>query len=61
MVNNYTFVIISIMEHFQFLCEGKIGREAASKLLEKEVFGSYLVRLSAKLWGYTISVKCKFG
>ncbi len=38
---------------------GKIGRDAASKLLEKEVFGSYLVRLSAKLWGYTVSVKSK--
>lgn len=36
---------------------GKIGRESAMKVLEHEPVGSYLVRLSAKLWGYTVSVK----
>ncbi len=27
------------------------------KVLQNEPTGSYLVRLSAKLWGYTVSVK----
>lgn len=39
---------------------GKIGRDAAAKMLENEPLGSYLVRLSAKLWGYTVSVKSEF-
>lgn len=37
---------------------GKIGRESANRVLEKQPIGSFLVRLSAKLWGYTVSVKC---
>lgn len=38
---------------------GKIGRESASRVLENEPIGSYLVRLSPKLWGYTVSVKSR--
>lgn len=36
---------------------GKVGRETAMRVLESEVIGSYLVRMSAKLWGYTVSVR----
>ena len=50
--------IIIIMDIILNLA-GKTGREAASKTLENEPIGSYLVRLSAKLWGYTVSVKSK--
>ena len=36
---------------------GSLERERAEKVLEGRPVGSYLVRLSAKVWGYTISVK----
>ena len=36
---------------------GKLGRQLASKLLESKPIGSYLVRLTNKLWGYAVSVK----
>lgn len=38
---------------------GRLGRGPAEALLEKKSVGSYLVRLSVKIWGYTISVKSK--
>lgn len=47
-VNNYLFGIITI---------GKIKRETADALLQPKPSGMYLVRLSHKIWGYTISVK----
>lgn len=36
---------------------GSLDRERAERLLEGRPVGSYLVRLSTKVWGYTISVK----
>jgi SH2 domain-containing protein 4A len=36
---------------------GRLGRTQAEGLLEERSVGSYLVRLSANNWGYTISVK----
>lgn len=43
-----------------YISTGKIGRESAVKLLQNEPVGSYLIRLSAKLWGYTASVKSEY-
>lgn len=42
-----------------FLPPGKLGREASAKLLELKPAGSFLVRLSSKMWGYTVTVKSK--
>jgi hypothetical protein len=36
---------------------GRLGRAKAEYLLDTKPVGSYLVRLSLKTWGYTISVK----
>jgi len=44
-------VSISIWFH------GTLSRDGAVKLLELKPIGSFLVRLSTKIWGYTISVK----
>ena len=43
----------SISPWFHGLCD----RERAEKLLEDKPVGSYLVRLSTRVWGYTISVR----
>ena len=37
-----------------------MGRGPAESLLALKPVGSYLVRLSVKTWGYTISVKSEF-
>lgn len=42
-----------------YCMSGRLGRVPAETLLEKKSVGSYLVRLSVKIWGYTISVKSK--
>ncbi len=39
------------------LSPGMTDREQAEKVLDRKPVGSYLVRLSTKLWGYTVSVK----
>ncbi len=36
---------------------GMTDREQAVRVLEAKPVGSYLVRLSTKIWGYTVSVK----
>ena len=47
--------MMSLLHHFP----GRLGRAKAEYLLDKKPVGSYLVRLSVKTWGYTISVKSK--
>jgi SH2 domain-containing protein 4A len=38
---------------------GLISRADAEKLLEDAEMGSFLIRVSDKVWGYTISYKCE--
>ena len=54
------FLTSSRVRCFDFSLPGKVGRETAMRVLENGVIGSYLVRLSAKLWGYTVSVRSEF-
>lgn len=49
-------IIICIYVHILI---GKLNRNDAEKLLESRPAGSYLVRLSTRIWGYTVSVKCE--
>lgn len=51
---------MALSEHnilFGIITIGKIKRETADTLLQPKPSGMYLVRLSHKIWGYTISVK----
>ncbi len=44
-----------------FVCfTGKLSREGAAKVLEWKPVGSFVVRLSSKIWGYVVSVKSKY-
>ena len=38
---------------------GIISRADADELLHNKPLGSYLIRVSVKIWGYTVSVKCE--
>ena len=38
---------------------GLISRAQAEDLLQDQEIGSFLIRLSDKIWGYTISYKCE--
>ena len=42
---------------FKFPFKGVIDRGAAERLLEEKPVGSFLVRLSKRIWGYTVSVR----
>ena len=42
------------------LSSGILNRQQAVALLDRKPVGSYLVRLGARIWGYTISVKSEF-
>ena len=41
------------------ICSGLISRAQAEDLLHDQEIGSFLIRLSDKIWGYTISYKCE--
>ena len=41
------------------ICLGLISRAQAEDLLQDQEIGSFLIRLSDKIWGYTISYKCE--
>lgn len=45
------------MSNLIFICIGLIDRAKAEELLEPKPVGTFLVRITTKLWGYTISVK----
>lgn len=48
------------LQMFSFFCTiGIISRADADKLLCDEPLGSFLIRVSVKIWGYTVSVKCE--
>ena len=47
--------LYSYMHNITFA--GKLTRDGAEKLLDSKPAGSYLVRLSTKIWGYTVSVQ----
>lgn len=36
-----------------------ISRADADELLRRMPMGSFLIRVSVKIWGYTVSVKCE--
>ena len=56
-VSKITVLELNLYNMYCCVIIGKIGRDSAVKMLQSAPFGSYLVRLSAKLWGYTISVR----
>ena len=51
-------LIHTLMLHAYLFHAGKLTRDRSQKLLDSKPAGSYLVRLSTKIWGYTVSVQC---
>lgn len=45
--------------HVQVPCSGLITRSQAEELLDEKEVHSFLIRLSDKVWGYTISYRCE--
>jgi len=49
----------SDLSHLFSYAVGIISRADADELLHNKPLGSYLIRVSVKIWGYTVSVKCE--
>lgn len=56
---NSRLSIIKFYKLYILITIGAIDRESAEKALEKQTEGTFLVRLSKRIWGYTVSVKSK--